>query len=100
MFDSIIFFSRPTFYAPGKTYSLLKRILKSFALINIPLTKGNTFCFDNESFRYLVGLQNGISFSDLEKKDCETSWSKSVAETKRFGQAIFNKRTTSGGARI
>jgi len=85
--------SRPTFYAPGKTYSLLKRILKSFALINIPLTKGNTFCFDNESFRYLVGLQNGISFSDLEKKDCETSWSKSVAETKRFVQAICNKRT-------
>jgi hypothetical protein len=84
--------SRPAFYAPGKTVPLLKKMLSSFTLANIPFTKENIFSYDNESFRYLVGLQNGITFNHLEKKDYQISWSKSVAESKRFIHYICGKR--------
>ena len=50
--------ARSTFYAPGDTAPLLKTMLKSLSMNDIPFKKENTFCFDSESFRYLVALQN------------------------------------------
>ncbi len=76
--------SRSTFYTPGDTAPLLKRILKSLSTDAIPFNKRNTFCFDNESFRYLVALQKSIEFDDHDKEEYENSWSKSVNESNRL----------------
>ncbi|CAF3032087.1 unnamed protein product [Rotaria sp. Silwood2] len=59
--------SRSTFYTPGNTASLLQHMISSFSINDIPFQKKNTFCFDNESFRYLVALQNKIQFNHHEK---------------------------------
>ncbi|CAF2667624.1 unnamed protein product [Rotaria sp. Silwood2] len=76
--------ARSTFYTPGNTAPLLRTMLNSFSINNIPFNKENTFCFDNESFRYLVALKNGIQFTDEENKEYETSWSISVNESNRL----------------
>ncbi|CAF3955353.1 unnamed protein product [Rotaria sp. Silwood2] len=76
--------ARSTFYTPGDTAPLLKILLKSFSMNDIPFKKDNTFCFDNESFRYLVALQNEIEFNDDEKHDYKESWSTSVKESNRL----------------
>ncbi|CAF0951423.1 unnamed protein product [Adineta ricciae] len=67
--------ARPTFYTPGESAPSLK---------DIPFNKENTFCFDNESFPYLVALHNKIQFTEEQKREYETSWSKSVQESQRF----------------
>ena len=46
--------------------------------------KKNSFCFDSESFRYLIALKQGISFDDAERSEYETSWIKSVNECNRL----------------
>ena len=43
--------SRGTFYRPGDTLPVLKRLLKDNN-VNIPLSPKTYFCFDNEAFRY------------------------------------------------
>ena len=44
--------SRGTFYQPGDTLPVLKKLLEKNNL-NIDVSPSNYFCFDNESFRYL-----------------------------------------------
>ncbi|CAM4865629.1 unnamed protein product [Rotaria socialis] len=80
--------ARSTFYSPGDTAPLLKNLLKSFSMNDIPFKRDNTFCFDNESFRYLVSLQDGIDFSNDEKHDYEMSWSTSAKESNRLIEYI------------
>jgi GTP-binding protein EngB required for normal cell division len=82
--------ARSTFYAPGDTAPLLKDILKSVPAGDIPFNKKNTFCFDNKVFRYLVALQNSITFDDQGKNEYEMSWSTSVNESKRLYDYICN----------
>ena len=43
--------SRGTFYRPGDTLPVLKKLLKD-KNVNIPLSPKTYFCFDNEAFRY------------------------------------------------
>ncbi|CAF1236529.1 unnamed protein product [Rotaria sordida] len=76
--------ARSTFYKPGNTAPLLRTMLNSLSINDIPFKKENTFCFDNESFRYLVALKNGIQFNDEENKEYEISWSTSVNESNRL----------------
>ncbi|CAF4430453.1 unnamed protein product, partial [Rotaria sp. Silwood2] len=76
--------ARSTFYTPGDTAPLVKKMLNSLSIGDVPFKKENTFCFDNESFRYLVALQNGIKFNDDEKHEYEMSWSTSVTQSKRL----------------
>ncbi|CAF3952338.1 unnamed protein product, partial [Rotaria sp. Silwood1] len=86
-FNNIIFCftnSRSTFYTPGDTAPALKQMLISLSIGDVPFKKDNTFCFDSESFRYLVALQNGIPFNDDEKHEYEISWSMSVNESNRL----------------
>ncbi|CAF1213769.1 unnamed protein product [Rotaria sordida] len=86
--------ARSTFYGPGDTAPLIKTMLKSFSINNIPFKKDNTFCFDNESFRYLVALQNGIEFNNDEKHDYYESWSISVKESYRLIDYIHENLIT------
>ncbi|CAF1537655.1 unnamed protein product, partial [Rotaria sordida] len=76
--------SRSTFYTSGDTAPLFKKILTSLSIGDVPFKKENTFCFDSESFRYLVALQNGISFNNDEKHEYEMSWIKSVTQSNRL----------------
>ena len=81
---------RSTFYTPGNTAPLLKKMLTSLPNVNIPFRKDNTFCFDSESFRYLVSLQNNVRFSTQDREDYEMSWTKSATEARRLIQHICN----------
>lgn len=72
------------------TIQLLRTALNSSKMNDISLKKENMFYFDNESFRYLVALQNGIRFNDQEKQQYETSWSTSVIESNRLIDYIRN----------
>ena len=76
--------SRSTGYTPGDTTPLLRRMLESLPMKNIPFTRENCFCFDSEAFRYLIALQNGIQFDQVEKNDYEISWKTSVVESNRL----------------
>ena len=91
--DNIIFCftnTRGTFFAPGDTGPLLKKMLDSHSIKNIPFKKTNIFCFDSESFRYLIARQNGIKFDDDQKEEYQRSWVTSVNESTRFLQYICN----------
>lgn len=72
--DNIIFCftnSRGTFYRPGDTYPNLKKLLNDIeqvSKVKVPISRDNTFFFDNESFRFLAALQHKVSFTDYEKK--------------------------------
>jgi hypothetical protein len=59
-------------------------MLQSIPGVYIPFQKENSYCFDSKSFRYLVALKNGITFSNEEKCEYEASWLKSVAEFNRL----------------
>jgi hypothetical protein len=83
--------ARSTFYVPGDTARVLKAMLKSLSMSDIPFKKENTFCFDNEAFRYLVALQNSISFNELDRNEYERSWSISVTESNRLVDYISNQ---------
>ncbi|CAF2862033.1 unnamed protein product [Rotaria sp. Silwood2] len=83
--------ARSTFYTPGDTAPLLRSMLQSFSLNDILFKKQNTFCFDNESFRYLVARQNGIQFDDVEHKEYENSWSNSVTESNRLLAYVYKE---------
>ncbi|CAF2117480.1 unnamed protein product [Rotaria magnacalcarata] len=76
--------ARSTFYTPGDTAPLLKKMLTSLSIGSVPFRKENTFCFDSESFRYLVARQNKIRFDNNEKEEYEMSWKTSVSESKRL----------------
>jgi hypothetical protein len=85
--------ARSTFYTPGDTAPLLKKMLASLPMADVPFKKDNTFCFDSESFRYLVALQNGISFKDLDRQEYEMSWTNSVMQANRFIANLLRKFT-------
>ena len=80
--------ARSTFYTPGDTVPLLKEMLNTISDDKIFFKKENAFCFDSESFRYLVSLKNNIHFEELQEKKFQMSWTKSVAESKRFIQYL------------
>jgi GTP-binding protein EngB required for normal cell division len=82
--------TRATFFAPGNTGPLLKKMLESHSIEDIPFKKTNTFCFDSESFRYLIALQNGMEFDDYQKEEYQRSWVTSVNESTRLLQYICN----------
>ena len=80
--------SRSTFFAPGNTASLLRAMIKQLPTQTISFGKTNTFCFDSESFRYLMVLQNQIKVDVLEKERYRKSWIASTTESRRFLQYI------------
>ncbi|CAF3600620.1 unnamed protein product [Rotaria sp. Silwood1] len=61
--------TRATFFAPGDTAPLLKKMILSCPIKDIPFDKSNTFCFDSESFRYLVAVRSGIEFDQYQKNE-------------------------------
>ncbi|CAF3575203.1 unnamed protein product [Rotaria sp. Silwood1] len=78
--------TRATFFAPGDTAPLLKKMILSCPIKDIPFDKSNTFCFDSESFRYLVAVRSGIEFDQYQKNEYQQSWTISVTESDRLLQ--------------
>lgn len=82
--------SRGTFYKPGDTSNALHSVLDDIRSkpphVQIQFDQENYFCFDNESFRYLVAAShpNNITFDDDYKRDFEKSWIRSVKEAQRL----------------
>ncbi|CAF1078440.1 unnamed protein product [Rotaria sordida] len=86
-YNNIIFCftnARATFYAPGDTGPLLRKMLNDQHLNDIPFKKENTFCFDSESFRYLAARKCGIDFDDYQRQEYISSWNTSVTESIRL----------------
>lgn len=86
-YNNIIFCftnARSTFFAPGDTGPLLRKMLNDENLKDIPFKKENTFCFDSESFRYLAARKCGINFDDFQRQEYFNSWQVSVKESMRL----------------
>ena len=83
--------ARSTFYAPGNTAPLLKKMLTAVEGSRVEMKKENTFCFDSESFRYLMAVENGVTFREEEKGEYEKSWITSVKESDRLLDHIQNQ---------
>jgi GTPase SAR1 family protein len=85
--------ARSTFYRPGDTSTSLREILKEIQsrppFVEIPFKKETIYCLDNEAFRFLVALYNGIKFEDDERNNFSQSWSKSVTECSRLVNYII-----------
>ncbi|GBG78130.1 hypothetical protein CBR_g26167 [Chara braunii] len=84
--------ARSTFYRPGDTLPALKRMLNQIKVepphVDIPFNQKSTFCLDNESFRFMVALRNGIKFSEEDRQNFKASWDTSVNECKRLLQHV------------
>ena len=76
--------TQATFFTPGNTGPLLREMLQSQTIRNIPFEKKNTFCFDSESLRYLIAQLDGAKFDDYQREEYKQSWITSVKESKRF----------------
>ncbi|XP_041471853.1 uncharacterized protein LOC121421258 [Lytechinus variegatus] len=75
--------ARQTFYQPGDTLPALNKELEK-RNVGIKATKDKYFCFDNEPFRFLACIKNGVTFDDGDIATYSSSWDKSVKETGRL----------------
>nr|XP_054761934.1 uncharacterized protein LOC129268410 [Lytechinus pictus] len=75
--------ARQTFYQPGDTLPALNEELAKMN-VGIQATKDKYFCFDNEPFRFLACIKNGVKFGDGDIATYSSSWDKSVEETGRL----------------
>ncbi|OQV23100.1 putative Neoverrucotoxin subunit beta [Hypsibius exemplaris] len=82
--------ARSTFYRPGDSFATLRSLLKSnteYAADSskvIELAKDTVYCMDNEAFRFLAAVKNGIAFNETERLNYAASWQKAVQETGRL----------------
>lgn len=77
---------------PGTTAALLRKMFTSLQMNDIPFSRNNTFFFENESFRYLLAVKNGIDFTDDDEAGYTASWPESVIESNRLLIYIQNRR--------
>jgi GTP-binding protein EngB required for normal cell division len=83
--------TRATFFAPGNTGPLLRKMINSLPIKDIPFEKRNTFCFDSESFRYLVALRNNVKFDTYQENEYQQSWTASSTVSNLLIQYICNE---------
>ncbi|OQV25334.1 hypothetical protein BV898_01015 [Hypsibius exemplaris] len=80
--------SRGTFYKPGDTGPALRTMLDQINSedVEIPFTQKNTFCLDNEAFRFLMAKSppNNVRFTEQDAGEFAASWARSVAECERM----------------
>ena len=80
-----------TFYRPGDSLPALKVLIESIekeSNLKIPLGADNIFCFDNEGFRFLAAAQQGVRFTEQEKTDFSSSWTRSSENAKKMIEYI------------
>ncbi|CAG8588901.1 18299_t:CDS:2 [Racocetra persica] len=95
--DNIVFCftnTRGTFFCPGDTLPVLKKQLQELERksgIEMTICKNTSYCFDNDSFRFLAAIKNGVSYSDKTKENYALSWENSVKESVRLLQYIIDR---------
>ncbi|KAL3278778.1 hypothetical protein HHI36_016303 [Cryptolaemus montrouzieri] len=90
--------TRGTCYRPGETLPCLRNLLEAISkrppFVQIPLSKANIYCLDNEAFRYLAAVANGVLFTEREKQYFAESWEKSSEESWRMIIRIIGDEET------
>ena len=86
--------TRATFYGPGDTAPVLKKLLASLPGAGVPFGKANSFCFDSESFRYLVAKNQDVRFENDQIDQYEASWKKSSEESSRLFERVSHDTMT------
>ncbi|CAG2105159.1 unnamed protein product [Medioppia subpectinata] len=87
--------SRSTLYSVGDTSPVLKAILgqirETHPNVDIPYNRNTIYCFDSESFRYLVASvpPNNIQFDPKYMACYVDSWNVSVDECRRLFEHIM-----------
>ena len=76
--------ARNTFYRPGDTLPMLQRLLSEYKEAAVSISPKNQFCFDNEAFRFLACLKNGILFNEEDITTYSLSWKRAAEETKKL----------------
>lgn len=67
--DNLMFIftnGRASFYRPGSTTPLIRKLLAEVNEtwhVEVPFNTGNSFMFDNEAFRFLALYKNGMRFA-------------------------------------
>jgi energy-coupling factor transporter ATP-binding protein EcfA2 len=92
--DNIVFIfttARSTFFMPGSTSTLLRKLLDTHHEkhnVQVPFSRENTFLFDNEPFRYLALRKNGIKVNNEQIQGYTSSWIHSINEYSRLMRHI------------
>uniref|UniRef100_A0A914QDR1 G domain-containing protein n=1 Tax=Panagrolaimus davidi TaxID=227884 RepID=A0A914QDR1_9BILA len=79
--------ARGTFYKPGDTMAPLKGYFKELQEkegLSVAINDSNTFCLDNEAFRFICAYFSKIKFGGLEMKTYADSWKHSANEMIRL----------------
>ncbi|XP_041461184.1 uncharacterized protein LOC121412439 [Lytechinus variegatus] len=84
--------ARQTFYQPGDTLPALNKELEN-RNVGIQVTKDKYFCFDNEPFRFLACIKNGVMFNEADIATYSSSWDRSVEETMRLLKYVESELT-------
>ncbi|KAJ3655992.1 hypothetical protein Zmor_015097 [Zophobas morio] len=95
--ENIIFittYSKTSGYTAGETRShclapLVKNIRSRPPHVSIPLSDKNIFAVDNEAFKALLVLQDGLYYHQHAMKGFEQSWIKSAKEIQRLLKYII-----------
>lgn len=82
--------TRSTFYAPAETGALIRRHLQSEKMNDVEFSKKSVFCFDSESFRFLMAVRVGVTFDNDLVQEYHQSWSVSVKEVERFIRGVVS----------
>lgn len=80
--------ARSTFYRPGDTLPILKKLISEYKGATVSVTPNNLFCFDNEAFRFLACLKNGVRFGEQDIQTYSSSWERAVGETEKLFKHI------------
>uniref|UniRef100_A0AC35GX00 G domain-containing protein n=1 Tax=Panagrolaimus sp. PS1159 TaxID=55785 RepID=A0AC35GX00_9BILA len=79
--------ARGTFYKPGDTMGPLKTFFKELQMkdnLSVTINDSNTFCLDNEAFRFICAYFSKIQFGQPEIKTYADSWKHSSNEIIRL----------------
>jgi len=85
--------SRSTFYAPGATAPQLRILLDDLRRsthVDVPFSGENTFCLDNEVFRFMAIYKHGMAFPSEQLQNYAESWNVSSTEYIRLFSHIVN----------
>ena len=81
------------FFTPGSAATVIRRILDSPSMEDIPFSRENSFFFDNRALRYLLVLKDGIHLNNIDPAEYTAAWSECVAESNRLLQHIRTQLT-------
>ncbi|CAF4030202.1 unnamed protein product [Rotaria sp. Silwood1] len=79
--------ARSTSFQPARAAPMLRTLLESLKNVSnavVPFSRENTFCLDNEGFRFLALCKNGIHVSSEDTQDYSRSWKHTMEEFQRL----------------